>query len=72
MELMTTIASLGGLFLAGANVMIFCIIKFNDISHLTKSIDEIKKSIECIDKKLFTFAEKVSKLEGKCSANHPD
>jgi hypothetical protein len=46
MDTMATIASFGGLFLAGANVMIFCIIKFNDLAHLQKSVEEIKQMIK--------------------------
>jgi hypothetical protein len=64
------IASLSGLFIAGANCAIFVIIKFNDIKHISEDIREIKNSISCIDKKLYTNAEKIGEIEGRCKANH--
>jgi len=60
------------LLFAGFNVAIFCVIKFNDLTHLTKRVEELKNSIDCIDKKLFKFAERLSTIEGKCSVNHPN
>ena len=70
MELFTALASFGGLFLAGANVAIFCVVKFNDLSHLQKSQDEIKATLLSIDRKLDNTSERLSKQEGKCAANH--
>jgi len=70
MELITMLASFGGLFLAGANVAIFCVVKFNDLSHLQKSQDEIKATLLSIDRKLDNTSERLSKQEGKCAANH--
>jgi hypothetical protein len=70
MELIYTLASLGGLFLAGANVAIFCVVKFNDLAHLQKSQEEIKTTLLSIDKKLDNTSERLSKQEGKCFANH--
>jgi hypothetical protein len=70
METVSIVASLAGLFIAGANCAIFIIIKFNDMKHIADDIKEIKNSISCIDKKLYTDAEKIAKLEGKCKANH--
>jgi len=70
MELISMLASFGGLFLAGANVAIFCVVKFNDLAHLQKSKEEIKAALLSIDKKLDNTAERLSKQEGKCIANH--
>ena len=70
MELISMLASFGGLFLAGANVAIFCVVKFNDLAHLQKSQEEIKAALLSIDKKLDNTAERLSKQEGKCVANH--
>jgi hypothetical protein len=70
MELISIVASLGGLFLAGANVAIFCVVKFNDLAHLQKSQEEIKNTLSTMDKKLDNNAERLAKLEGKCKANH--
>jgi len=70
MELISMLASFGGLFLAGANVAIFCVVKFNDLAHLQKSQEEIKAALLSIDKKLDNTAERLSKQEGKCIANH--
>jgi len=70
MEIISIIASLTGLFIAGANCAIFMVIKFNDMRHLSDDIKEIKESLSCIDKKLYTNAEKIGMIEGKCKANH--
>ena len=67
MEIITTIASLGGLFLAGANVAIFCVVKFNDLMHLQKGLDEIKTKLDHNDVKLDKLGERVAKIEGKLS-----
>jgi prefoldin subunit 5 len=58
------------LIILGFNVAMFVIIKFNDMHHLQLRFDELKKSIEKIDKKLDDNAERISKIEGKCLANH--
>jgi len=70
MELISMLASFCGLFLAGANVAIFCVVKFNDLVHLQKSQEEIKATLLSIDKKLDNTAERLSKQEGKCIATH--
>jgi hypothetical protein len=53
------------------NVSTLIAIKFNDLKHFSKDLSEIKKSIDCIDKKLYKNAEKIGEIEGRCSANHP-
>jgi hypothetical protein len=58
------------LVVLGFNVAMFIVIKFNDMHHLQLRFDELKKSIESIDKKLDSTSERISKIEGKCSANH--
>jgi peptidoglycan hydrolase CwlO-like protein len=70
MEILSLIISAAGLFIAGANVMIFCIIKFNDLSHLQKGQEEIKSTLDDIKKKVGDTAERISNVEGKCKANH--
>ena len=70
MEIISIVASLGGLILAGANVMIFCVVKFNDLRHQEESLKRIEKNQEATDKKLDKFCERISSIEGKCSANH--
>jgi hypothetical protein len=69
-EIVAIIASLGGLFLAGANVAIFCIVKFNDLKHQEDALKRIEQSLGAMDKKLDNNAERISKIEGKCTANH--
>jgi hypothetical protein len=69
-EMLTLLASFGGLFLAGANVAVFCIVKFNDLKHQEDALKRIEAGLGEIDKKLDTNAERISKIEGKCSANH--
>jgi hypothetical protein len=48
----------------------FIVIKFNDMHHLQLRFDEIKKGIEGMDKKLDDNAERIAKIEGKCTAMH--
>ena len=70
-ELIAIIASLSGLFIAGANATFWAITKFNDMSHIQKSLDRIEKLQVESDKKLDLNSERISTIEGKCSANHP-
>jgi uncharacterized protein YpiB (UPF0302 family) len=70
MELISIIASLSGLFIAGANCAIFIIIKFNDMKHQEEALKRIEKNQEGMDKKLDKFGERIATIEGKCAANH--
>ncbi len=70
-EIIVMIASLSGLFIAGANATFWAITKFNDMSHIQKSLDRVEKNQEGMDKKLDKFGERIATIEGKCSANHP-
>ena len=70
MEIISIIASLAGLFIAGANCAIFCVIKFNDLRHLETSVKELTDTLKETNKKLEGTAERISKIEGKCSATH--
>ena len=70
MEMLAIVASCGSLILAGANAMIFCVVKFNDLRHQEESLKRIEKNQEGMDKKLDKFGERIAAIEGKCSANH--
>jgi hypothetical protein len=70
MQLITVIASLTGFVLAGANAMIFCIIKFNDLKHQEDSLKRIEAKLADMDSKLDKTSERISRVEGKCQANH--
>ena len=70
MNFATWIPILISLFLAGFNAAIFVVIKFNDLAHLGKSLDEVKSSLKEITTKLDTNAVKIATIEGKCKANH--
>jgi len=70
MQLITIIASLTGFVLAGANAMIFCIVKFNDLKHQEESLRRIENKLADMDLKLDKNAERISRVEGKCQANH--
>lgn len=69
-EIVTIIASLSAFILAGANVMIFCVIKFNDLKHQEESLRRIEVNQAEMDKKLDKFGERIAMMEGKCKANH--
>jgi hypothetical protein len=70
METLSVIVSLTGLFIAGANCAIFAIIKFNDMKHIADDIKEIKKSIDCIDKKIYINVQEIAEIKGRCKAIH--
>jgi hypothetical protein len=70
MEIISIVASLVGLFVAGANCAIFCIIKFNDLRHLEESVKELTNILKETNSKLEGTAERIAKIEGKCLANH--
>lgn len=70
MEMLAIVASCGSLVLAGANAMIFCIVKFNDLRHQEESLKRIEKCLDSVDKKLDANAERIATIEGKCKAMH--
>lgn len=70
MDTIAIIASLSGLFIAGANCAIFVVIKFNDMRHIGDDIAEIKESIKCIEKKQYDNASEIGAIKGTCKANH--
>ena len=65
MEILAVVASCGALFLAGANVAVFCIIKFNDLAHMQKGIEDIKADMSKIWTKVDSTAERTATIEGK-------
>ena len=65
MNLMNWIPSLVGLFIAGFNTAIFIILKFNDLRHIGKALDEIKVSLREQDKKADDLMQRVSNIEGR-------
>lgn len=69
-ELLRWIPSLIGLFIAGFNAAIFCIVKFNDLRHLEGSVKELTTILKETNNKLDGTAERIAKIEGKCAANH--
>ncbi len=73
MELSSIMSIIGigiSLLIAGFNAAIFVVIKFNDMVHLDKNLQEIKDSLKELDKKLDNNAERISAIEGKCKATH--
>lgn len=69
-ELLRWIPSLLGLFIAGFNAAIFVVVKFNDLRHLESSVKELCETLKETNKTLAGNGERLSKLEGRCSANH--
>lgn len=70
MDILAVAASCGALFLAGANVCVFMIMKFNDLAHLEKGLNAITSKLDSMDKKLDSQGERISTIEGKCKATH--
>ena len=54
----------------GFNVAMFVVIKFNDMSHIDKRLQELIKRFDDVDKKLDKTSERLALTEGKCLANH--
>ena len=57
--------SMLAVFLAGGNVAVFCIIKFNDLAHMQKGIEEIKSEMSKMWTKIDSTAERTATMEGK-------
>jgi hypothetical protein len=62
------LSALIGLFIAGFNAAIFVVWKFNDLVHLGKSLEEMKKTLGEISCKVDDSAERISKVEGILAA----
>lgn len=58
------------IIILGFNVAMFIVIKFNDMKHLEDSLREIKESIKCLVEKEVQHGEKISEIEGRCTATH--
>jgi hypothetical protein len=65
MEIIAIIASLSGLFIAGANAAFFIIVKFNDLKHVEERLVDIQRNITMIWEKLDKTSERVASLEGR-------
>ncbi len=69
-DLLQILKDYAPLFLAGGNVALFCVIKFNDMSHLGKTVDELKRLLEKYCDKEDKISERLAVIEGTCKANH--
>jgi hypothetical protein len=49
------------------NIVVLTAIKFNDLKHFSKDLDEIKEDLKCFRDKFIRLDERVSKIEGKLS-----
>lgn len=70
MDFIPALSSYVALFLAGANVAVFCIVKFNDLKHQEETLKRMETKLDGIDRKVDGTAERISKIEGKCLATH--
>lgn len=70
MDVISLLSLLFTVFVTGANAAFFIVMKFNDLVHLEKKVNELISLIKDMDKKLDDKSERISKLEGKCKANH--
>lgn len=75
-SLLSTVGILVSVFLAGANAMIFCVVKFNDLKHMSEDLSDIKDMIKCeaserkqeqskIWDRLDSTTERIAKVEGR-------
>jgi hypothetical protein len=67
---MTIIKEWLPLVIVGFNAAMFIVIKFNDMSHIDKRLQELIKRFDDVDKKLDKTSERLALTEGKCLANH--
>jgi hypothetical protein len=58
------ISAFVSLFIAGFSAAMFTVIKFNDLAHLGKALEEIKKELCEVRNKAIEVSERVSKVEG--------
>ena len=70
MEIISIIFSSLGLLCTGASAAFFVVVKFNDLKHQEEALKRIETNLGSIDAKLDINAERISKIEGKCAANH--
>jgi hypothetical protein len=47
------------------NIIILLAVKFNDLKHVQKDLDEIKEDLKCFRDKFIRLDERVSKIEGR-------
>ena len=47
------------------NITVLIAMKFNDLKHVQKDLDEIKEDLKCFRDKFIKLDERVSKIEGK-------
>ncbi len=69
-EILKWIPVILSIFVTGANCAIFMIMKFNDLKHLEISVKELVETLKETNNKLDNNAERIAKIEGKCTANH--
>ena len=50
---------------------IFCILKFNDLKHLTMNVSEISKNMDKVFRRLGKIEKDIVKREAVCSERHP-
>jgi len=58
------------LLIAGFNCAMFIVIKFNDMAHMAKAMDELKNLVNGLYSKIDKYGERISTIEGRCEANH--
>jgi hypothetical protein len=58
------------LLITGFNAALWIVVKFNDLAHLEKSVKELTETLKETNNKLVGTAERIAKIEGKCTANH--
>ena len=64
-----------GIFLLQAistivTISIFCMVKFNDLKHLTTEVSKISKSIDKIFRRLGRVEKNITKREAICEERH--
>jgi hypothetical protein len=47
------------------NIIILLAVKFNDLKHFSKDLDEIKADLKCFRDKFVRLDERVSNIEGR-------
>ena len=64
-----TLASIIGIVQLVGTILIFAVIKFNDLHHLHESVKTLVERQEGISKKVNTLSEDLSYIKGKCEVH---
>lgn len=69
-ELLRWLPAWIGVFVTGMNLSFWMVVKFNDMKHLEKSVKDLTDILKETNKTINDNAQRLSRIEGRCSINH--